>query len=96
MYAYGYYHIHIYMYMHTNIHFHWKEYDHANERQMVTRSHYALPVSTTLLQYWYYVNAFPTTLVLRQSGYYYVVSRSLPRSIRGYAPMTNILNMTKI
>ena len=34
-------------------------------------SHYALPVSTTT----------PTTLVLRQSGSYNVVTRSLPHSL---------------
>ena len=74
-----------YYYMHTcvytYIHFHWKEHDHANERQMISRSHYALPVSTTLVRRWYYVNAVPTTLVLRQSGSYYVVNRFLPRSL---------------
>ena len=61
-----YYYIHKYVY--TYIHFHWIEHDHANERQMVSRSHYALPMSTTLLWRWYYVNAVPTTLALRQSG----------------------------
>ena len=69
--------------VYTHIHFYWKEHDHANERQMVCRSHYALPVSTTLVRRWYYVNAVPSTLVLRQSGsyVYYVVTRSLPRSL---------------
>ena len=74
-----YYHIHTYTY--ANIHFHWKKHDHANEREMVSRSHYALPMSTTLLRRWYYVNAVPTTLVLRQSVSYYVVTRSLTRSL---------------
>ena len=46
-----------------------------------SHSHYALPVSTTLLRRWYYVNAVPTTLVLRQSGFYYVVTMFLPRSL---------------
>ena len=39
-----YYDMHTYVY--TYIHFHFKEHDHANERLMVSRSHYALPVST--------------------------------------------------
>ena len=48
---------------------------------MISHSHYALPVSTTLLGRWYYVNAVPTRLVLCQSGSYYVATRSLPRSL---------------
>ena len=64
-------------------HFHWKEHDHANERLMVFRSHYALPVSTSLPGRWYYVHAAPTRLVLRQCGSYYVATRSLPRSLTG-------------
>ena len=63
------------------MHFHWKEYYHANERQMVSSFHLAIPVSTTPLRRWYYVNAVPTTLVLRQSGSYYFATRSLPRSL---------------
>ena len=39
------------------------------------------PVSTTLLRRWYYVNVVLTTLVLRRPGSYYVVTRSLPRSL---------------
>ena len=58
----------------SSIHFHWKGHDNTNERQMVSRSHYALPVSTTLLGRWYYVNAVPTRLALRQSGSYYVAN----------------------
>ena len=77
-----YYYIHTYVY--TYIHFHWKEHYHANERQMVSHSNYALPVSTTLLRRWYYVNAVPSTLVLRQSGSYYVVTRSLLWPLRSY------------
>ena len=76
-----YHYIHTYVY--TYIHFHWKGHDHANERLMVSRSHYALPVSTTLLGRWYYVHAVPTRLVLRQCGSYYVSIRSLPRSLAG-------------
>ena len=75
MYSYG------YVLLYTYIHFHWKEHDHVNERQMLSRSHYALPVSTTLLRRWHYVNTVSTTLVLCQSGSYYVVTRSLPRSL---------------
>ena len=74
-----YYYIHTYVY--TYIHFHWKQHDHANERLMVSRSYYALPVSTTLIGHWYYVYAFPTRLVLSQHGSYYVVTKSLPRSL---------------
>ena len=37
----------------------------------------------------YYVNSLPTTLVLRQSGSYYVVTRSLPR------PLTAMLLLCK-
>ena len=59
MYAYG------YVSLYTYIHFYWKEQYHANECQKVSLSHYALPMSTTLLRRWYYVNAVPTTLVLR-------------------------------
>ena len=83
-----YYYIHAYVY--TYIHFHWKEHDHANERQMVSQSHYALSVSTTLLGRWYYVNAVPTRVVLRQSGYYYVATRSLPRSLAATLLLRNL------
>ena len=74
-----YYYIHTYAY--TYIHFHWKEHGHANERLIVSRSHYALPISTTPLGRWYYVHAVPTRLVLRQCGSYYVATRLLPRSL---------------
>ena len=79
MYSYGY--VLLYTYVYTYIHFPWKEHDHVNERQMLSRSHYALPVSTTLLRRWHYVSTVSTTLVLCQSGSYYVVTRSLPRSL---------------
>ena len=65
----------------------------SNERQMVSRSHYAFPVSTTLMRRWYYVNAVPTTLVIRQYGSYYVVFRSLPPSL---AAMLLLRNTFKI
>ena len=54
--------IHTYILVHTNILF------HTNKHKIVCRSQYALPVSTTLLRRWYYVNAVPTTLVLHQSS----------------------------
>ena len=42
--------IYIHTYIHIQyIHFHWKEHDHANEHQIISRSHYALLVYTTLL-----------------------------------------------
>ena len=74
-----YYYIHTYVYKY--IHFHWKEHGHANERPIVSRSHYDLLVSATLLGRWYYVHAVPTRLVLRQCGSNYVATRSLPRSL---------------
>ena len=40
----------IHIYIHTNIQFHWKEHGHASERKMLSRFHYALPVSTTFLR----------------------------------------------
>ena len=42
---------------------------------------YPVTMSTTLLRRWYYVNAVPTTLILSQSGSYYVVARFLSRSL---------------
>ena len=69
MYAYGYvliFIICIHIHIHTNIHFYYLErvWYHVNEHQMVSRSHYALQVSTTLLLRWYYVNPVLTTLSL--------------------------------
>ena len=43
MYAYDYVILYIYVY------FYWKEHDHASHRHMLSRSNYALPVSTTLV-----------------------------------------------
>ena len=71
----------LYTYIYTNIHFHWKKHDHANELEMVSRSYYALLLSTMLIRRWYYVNAVPTTLVIRQSGSYYVFTRALLGSL---------------
>ena len=55
----------------------------------LSRSHYAFPVSTTLLRRWCYANVVPTTLVLRQSSSYKVDTDS-------YAPTTSIFNMFKV
>ena len=70
------------LYIHTYKHtFSLEKHYHADKREMVSRSHCALPVSSTLVRRWYHVNVVPTTLVLRQSGSYYVVNRCLPRSL---------------
>ena len=61
VYAYGY--VLSYTYIYTCIHFNLKEHEHANERNMVSRSYCTLAVSTTLLRRWFYVNVVPTFLV---------------------------------
>ena len=67
-------HMIMYHYIHTYLQTFSLERANANQRHMFSRTNYALPVYTTLLRRWNYVNAVPTTLALRQSGSYYVVT----------------------
>ena len=48
MHAFGY--VLLYTCVYKYIHFHWKEYDHANERQIIPRSHYALHLCVNQIQ----------------------------------------------
>ena len=72
MYAYG-----LHTFIHAYIHFHWKEHGHANERQIVSRSHYATPPPPRVYH-------APTTLVLRQCRSYYAGTTSMPFLLRWY------------
>ena len=75
-----YYHIHSYIYTYLQTYIFIRKLDimlmNAKLYTVLTT-----PLFTTLLRRWYYVNAVPTTLVLRQYGSYYVITRSLPRSM---------------
>ena len=59
--------------------------------------HYYLPVSTSIpfLLRWYYVNPVLTTLVLRQSGSYYVGDVSLPRPLTATFLLRKFLTCSK-
>ena len=73
----NYVHVFIYTYIYTHI----QTYIFIGKSMIMLVNVKCYSIPTTLIKCWYYVIAVPTTLVLRQSGSYYVFTRSLPRPL---------------